>query len=350
MLELLFSTIAVILFSGIFSGTETALFTLPVSKAEQMYKEGNCSENFINLIREADSYVSTLVTMNNIVNISGSMYVGNLAYTLLGEGMLNFTFSTSLTVCIIMLSELFPKAVGNKKPKAVLAVMAKPLKFLRYVLAPVIFIMTKITNGLVYLFFGKIEEDVVSENEIRFLVNEGAKSNLSDIRESEKELIENSFKLHDMKASEVMTPRVSMSCLDGNKTLTEQADYIIDCQHSRLLVIGETIDDVLGFALQNELLAMLYRGKGDILVKDIELHKIREFGQDTTCSTLMRFFKKEKKHLSIIRDEHGGLFGLVTLEDTLEILVGEIVDETDTIEDMREDALIQKKARKANQA
>ncbi len=346
MTELILSTLGVILFSGIFSGTETALFSTTLAKAEQLYKEKSCSLNFITVIRDRDGYVSTLVFLNNIVNIAGSIYVGGLASELLGGGIWEAIFSSVLTMLIIMFAEILPKSIGNKKSFFVISIMGKPLKIAKWILNPIVLVVTTFTNFLVRLMFGKIEEDVVSESEIRYLVATGAQCSKSEIRENEQKIIEKSFDLHDTEAKDIMTPRVCMSYVQADQTLAEIADSIIDSEHTRIIVTGESIDDVIGFALKSQILTLLYKGKGDMKVADIQLHNIREVSETISAEALMVLFKREQRHIAIVKDIHGGVSGLVTLEDSLEILIGEIVDETDKTEDMRELAADIKLSRK----
>lgn len=346
MTELVLSTIIVILLSGIFSGSETALFSMSISKAKQLYAEKKCSKLFLTMIEERDSYVSTLVFLNNIVNIAGSIYVGKLAYNLLGDGITNTIFSISLTMLIIIFAEILPKSIGNKKSKNVIIIMSKPLKAAKIILNPIVFLVSKFTDSIIKTMFGKIEDETISENEIRYLASTGADCSKSDIRPNEKKLINRSFDLHDTKSKDIMTPRIIMSHISGSDKIIDIAEHVIDLQHTRIVVIGDTIDHVLGFVLKSEILTALYRGKGELLVSELELHNVRGVDESISAEALMYIFKKEQRHLAIVRDEHDGVSGVVTLEDTLEVLIGEIVDETDKAEDLREVAADQKKARK----
>ncbi|WP_210498373.1 hemolysin family protein [Vibrio crassostreae] len=337
MFELIAATTVVVLLSGIFSGSEAALFSIPASKAEQLYSEGKCTALFLKIVKVRDEYMSTLVFLNNIVNIAGSMYVAKTALAVLGDGALNTAYSFALTLMIIVFAEILPKSIGVKKSQSVIGVMARPLSWAKWLLSPVIRVVTGITGWIVNKLFGEITESVTTEAEIEYLVSAGAKCKESEIRHTEAELIQNVFDMNDTAAIDIMTPRTTLSYVNQTDKLGDIADKIKQCQHSRLVVTGESIDDVVGITYKNSILIALAEGKSEETIERLGLFDEAKFvSEKTSAESLIKIFQKEKRHLAVVNDQHGGVSGVVTLEDALEVLVGEIVDESDEVQDMRE--------------
>ncbi len=350
MFELLYSAFAVLFLSSILSGTEAALFSISMAKAELLHQEKKCSDLFLCLVKEREEYVSTLVFLNNIVNICGSMYLATTALMLFGDGSSdNRLFSIGLTLSIIIFAEILPKSIGVKKSIGVVAIMARPLQFFKFILTPAVWIVTKLTGFILRLLFGEIKDDVVTESEIEYLVQTGAKSIDSDIRHNESEIIRNAFNLHDTTALTIMTPRTCMTSLSGNETLGDCEELIKSFQHSRIIITGDSVDEILGVMFKTQLLMCLLEGKGKMKISELDIQPIREVNETTSAESLLKIFQRQQRHIAIVRDTHDGVHGVVTLEDVLEILVGEIVDETDMTEDMRELAADKKRERKLQQ-
>lgn len=335
MIELFVATMVLIILSGLWSGTEVALFCIDINKAKQLHKEGKCSTLFLKMIENKDSYVSTLVFLNNIVNIAGSMFVGAMAIKVFGNGTSNVIFSLALTLMIIVFAEILPKAVGSRKSVFIVSWMSGILEFFKWFLNPVVFLVMKFTNFILKMLFGEIVGESVSEGEIAHLVSEGAKDSNSEIRINEAELIKRVFSIHDTKAKDIMTPRTCLSWINKDKKLSEVAEQIKNSEHSRIVVVDETIDQILGIAFKTKLLIALTNGEGHKTIEELGITEIKTVNEETTAEGLQKIFQKEKKHILAVLDEHGGLSGVVTLEDVVEIVFGEIMDETDSVEDLR---------------
>lgn len=336
MISLIVATLVVIFLSGVFSGTEASLFSISLSKARQLYAEGKCSKLFLMLVENRDNYVITIVFNNNIANIAGSLVVGNIAMVVLGPGLANYIFSTMLILSIIVFAEILPKAIGARKPVQIISFMARPLEWARIALFPVVYLVTKFSDWLLKKMFGDIEEAITSEAEIRYLAQAGSDDINSEIRPSEANLIKRVFDLHDSSAEDIMTPRTCMTYLNAKDVLMDVEGTIRDCQHSRLVVVSKTVDHVAGIVFKDKLLMAMADGKQDLTIQAIGIEEVRTVSESISAEALLKIFQKEKRHLAIVMDEHDGVAGVVTLEDVLEIIVGEIVDETDTVIDMRD--------------
>lgn len=338
MVTLIISTFIVILLSGLWSGTEAALFSVDVIKARQLRAKEQCSELFLYVVENKYDYVSTLVVLNNIVNIAGSMFVGLMANEEFGSA--SGIFSAVLTFLIIIFSENIPKAIGGRKSKGIVAFMARPLHFCKWILHPIILVVSGISNFILKLIFkDKEEEESISEGEIEYLVSEAAKDKNSEIRENEAKIIKRVFDLYDLKAKDIMTPRVLISSLKSSDKLKDVANQVKTSQHSRIVVTGESIDDVVGITYKEDLLIDLAESKEESTIGELKIDTVKMVSETISAEALMRIFKSEKKLLAVVQDEHGGISGVVTLEDVIEILVGEIVDETDQAEDLRQVAI-----------
>ncbi len=171
------------------------------------------------------------------------------------------------------------------------------------------------------------------EREIRYMAQLGEEEGV--IEADELEMLQGVFQLNDMDARALMTPRISLTCIEGDVSINSVIDEVIESQHSRIVVIGESRDDVLGVVLKSSLLIAMIKGQGDEKVK-LHGYKPVEVEHSNKADDILPIFQKSRQHLAIVRDEFGGVDGVVTLEDIIEELTGEIVDETDMDEDMRE--------------
>lgn len=332
MLILFLAVVGVLLASAICSGTEAALFSIPVVKVKQLAQKQSRSSLALLKIRENMTRpIAAIVVLNNVANIVGSIMVGNIAAEVLGGRWLGL-FSGMLTFLVIIFSEIIPKTLGERYAEKIALSVARPLLGVTKTLTLILWCIEKITSPLTQ---GGDVQLTTDESEIKLLASIGQKEGV--IEEHESELIQRSFDLDNTTAKQLMTPRVAMTYLLGNLTLNEAKDQIIDSQHSRIVVVDESPDEVIGVALKDVLLTALIQGKGQSQVS--ELSQSAHFVPETVpANKLLVVFQSKKKLLAIVTDEYGGVSGVVTLEDVVEILTGEIVDETDRSVDLQEEA------------
>jgi CBS domain containing-hemolysin-like protein len=239
-------------------------------------------------------------------------------------------FSGVLTFLVIIFSEIIPKTVGERYAERIALIAARPVLGLTFILTPVVWLVEKLSAPISQ---GSMGGPTTNEAEIRLLAKIGHQEGI--IRADESEMIERVFNLNDMTAEQMMTPRVAMTYLEENMTLSEAKARIIASPHSRIVVIGESIDDVLGMVLKDELLVALIEGRGDQSVASLK-REIKLVPEKTPADRLLTLFRQRRQHLAIVMDEFGGVAGVVTLEDVLETLTGHIIDETDKVADLRE--------------
>ena len=273
--------------------------------------------------------IAMIVIMNNIANIGGSILVAALAADVFGSTWLALV-SGVLTFLVIIFAEIIPKTIGESHSTGISLLMARPVLLMTKIMTPLIWLVEKLTNP-----FTRKNKQAFStdEKEIQYLAQLGEEEGV--IEEDELSMLQGVFQLNDQEARDLMTPRLAMTCLDSDRSVEEQRQDIIDSQHSRIVVIGESRDDVRGVVLRSELLVALVEGKGEAKVGQYAYLPLTV--EDTLkADDLLPLFQQSRQHLAIVRDEFGGVSGVVSLEDVVEELTGEIVDETDTDEDMRE--------------
>ena len=329
MLTLVFAVIIVLLGSAFCSLTETVLLSVPEIKVKQWAqakKKGALV--LLQIKKKMNRPIATIVILNNIFNIVGSVVIGTIATNVLGSKWLGL-FSGVFTFLVIIFAEIIPKTLGQKHANFLSLLLALPVKFLTIIFTPLVWIMEKLTAPLTK---GKVLP-TTNETEIKFLTNIG--SNEGVIEADEAEMINRVFHLNDLFASDLMTPRILVTYLKGELTLEECQDFIINSEHSRILIVGNSIDEVIGIGFKNELLTALIQGRGT--EKLAQLASTVNFVPETIkADILLTNFQELRQHLVVVLDEYGGVAGVVSLEDVLEVLTGDIVDETDKVVNMRE--------------
>ncbi len=329
MISLLFLTLFLLFGSAFCSASEAAVFSVPHMKLESMLKQGDLKvKNLLHLKDNMSNTIGTLVIMNNLFNVVGSILIGVVAHDLFDD--VGLAIFTSIFTCLIILfGEVLPKSFGEKNALNLGIFIAKVVIFLSSIFSPLLFVLNKLS----FMMFGQGAQHFVSEDEILFMTSQGLKE--MSIERDEQQLIQNVFKMNDKTAYDILTPRVKIDALDADLTLNQQKEDVYKLSHSRLLVFGEDYDDIRGFVLLREILQALAEGQGDKTPLDFT-HPVLSIKEDTQVDNLLIMFQKKRTHIAQVVDEFGGTTGIVTLEDVLEELVGEIVDETDEVVDMRD--------------
>ncbi|MBW4556952.1 MAG: hemolysin family protein [Trichormus sp. ATA11-4-KO1] len=329
MLQLVIIVFVVILGSAFCSGTETALFSVSPLRVRQLAQSHNPSAVALLAIREnMNRPIATIVILNNIFNIVGSILTGNIATQVLGDIWLGI-FSGILTFLIIIFGEIIPKTIGERYAEPIALLAALPVTGLSIIFTPLVWIIENVTTPFVK---GK-KRPTTNEAEIKLLANIGQQEGI--IESDEAEMIQRVFRLNDVTASDLMTPRIMLTYIWGNLTLAEAKKDIIASQHTRIIVIDESIDQVIGFALKQNLLTAMVEGKNNEKIANLA-RKVHFVPEIIRADKLLKNFIEAREHLAVVVDEYGDVAGVVTLEDVLEVITGEIVDETDRSVDLQE--------------
>ncbi len=331
MIPLITAIFILLLGSAFCSSSEAALFSISTNRVKALKKEGvKRAGSLLKVKTNISSSVGTIVILNNLFNIVGTIYAGILAAELLqGNELYLGIFSGTLTFLVILFGEIIPKNFGERHAESYGLTVAPYIQQISWFFTPILFVLNKIN----FAIFGSRTQTYVSEEEIKSLIEQGIKT--QSIERDEQQIINNVFRLNDKNARDIMTPRVNIDAIDGNLSLDEQKEILYESHHSRLPVFFEDYDDIQGFILLREALEELSEGKGSQKASKI-MNEIVHLKETTRVDSLLVMFQKRRVHIAIVEDDFGGTSGLVTLEDVLEELVGEIVDETDEVVDMRE--------------
>jgi CBS domain containing-hemolysin-like protein len=312
--------IVLLFLSGFFSSAETALFSISKTKARHLAKRKNRSYALIKQMKDnPHRLLSTVLIGNNVVNVGAAALATSITIQLIPNYAVGLATGV-MTLLILVFGEVLPKSVATRNNIMIAKATIYPIYWLSIVFYPLVILLNFIPK-----ITGKIKKtpSVTEEELMTFLevVEEEG-----EIKEEEKELIHNIFEFDDTGASEIMTPRADMFVIEADEQLNLEA--IVESGFTRIPVIEDDIDHVIGI----------------VNIKDLFLHKITSgdeidvrkimtlpyfVPENKKLDKLLHQFKKRKHHMAIVVDEHGGVSGLITLEDALEEIVGEIRDETD---------------------
>lgn len=328
MLGLLVTLVGVLLGSALCSATEVALLSISPLRLRQLAAQNHRQAMLVLTIREQISRpIAAIVILNNLFNIVGSVLMGRQAAGLFpawGVGL----FSAVLTLLIITLAEIIPKTLGERFADPLALWLATPVYLLTWLLTPLIVAIER----LMAPWIRRDPHPTTSETEIQLLAQIAHQEGV--IEDDELLMIQRVFQLNDLRAADVMTPRVAMTYVEGSLTLAACQELILGSQHTRIVVIGEDIDHVVGIALKQELLAALVRQQGERLIQSF-CRPALFVPEVARLDHVLRRLQDNHEHLAVVVDEYGGVSGVVSLEDVLEVLTGEIVDETDRVTDMQ---------------
>lgn len=321
--------LGVVVGSALFSGIEAALFSISQARAIMLREQKKRGAHALVAIKENFSHsIIVIVIGNNIVNIVGSLLVGAVAVTTFESVSLGI-ISAVLTLCVVIFGEIIPKTIGENYAERIALTIAQPLSFVVFMGKPVIWVIEKITKPF------ERQRQMVSEEELQMLSELGHLE--GSIEEDERDIIQRVFTLNDMTAHDIMTPRTMMVGLHKELTLQEAKEEILTLTHSRIPLYGEDYDEIVGICYLRDVLSALAQDK-DSEPLMAYVHDVLYVSDDMKADDLLKLFLERRTHIAIVKDEFDGTSGLVTLEDVLEELVGEIVDETDEVVDMREEA------------
>ena len=309
--------------SGFFSSAETALFSISKAKAIHLAKEKGRTNTLIKKMKDdPHRLLSTILIGNNLVNVGASAIATAITIGLVESHAVGIATGI-MTFAILIFGEIFPKSIATRNNILIARLVIFPLYWLSILFYPVILFLNFIPK-----LTGKIhKKPIVTEEELMTFVEVVEEE--GGIEEEEKELIENIFEFDDTNASEIMTPRADMFVIDGDEGL--ELEEIVKSGFTRIPVIEGDIDHVVGILNVKDLLKHQATSDDEINVRQI-MRSPYFVPENKKLDSLLQQFKKRKQHMAIIVDEHGGVSGLITLEDALEEIVGEIIDETDTFE------------------
>lgn len=333
---LIFEVIALLIFvilSAFFSCTETALFSLNKLELKKMQKKEENNWRVKSIIKLLDDPQRTLISIligNMFVNISASSLATYLAIKTFGNIGIGIA-SGIMIFTILVFGEIVPKSLAVANAEAISKRVAKPIEIISTGLFPLIKFFKVIISAL-YYFLGKKsvkEKKEITEEDLITLIDAGKDEGV--IEEEEKEMIRNIFEFGDTMVKEVMIPRVDMACIPSDTKLGSILKLIKKMGHSRIPVYEETIDNIIGILYAKDLLRIYqqwYTSKEKFDLKGI-IRKAYFVPENKKIDELLDIFQKDRIQVAIAIDEYGGTAGLITMEDVVEEVVGEIIDEYD---------------------
>lgn len=321
--------VGLIILSGVFSGSETALVSVTQSKVDELVAQKKNNAKLLKKLKsDPHKLLITVLIGNNIVNIGASAYAALVFTDLFGSSGVGIATGV-MTFFILIFGEITPKSFAHEHAVTISLWIVKPIYILQYMLFPLVWFFELIVK-LVSRLVGSGKTHTVTEGELVAMLKIGAQE--GSIERQERELIENVLEFNDIEVEEVMTPRVTIDALNSEMTLAEAVEYAIKHSHSRLPVYRENLDSIMGILSIKELLKFYHKYSTNKKLKNLKLTRPMEVPKSKKINKLFREFQRKHVHIAIVIDEFGGTAGLVTLEDLLEEIVGEIVDESDTKE------------------
>ena len=288
-----------------------------------------------------DRSISAILTLNTVSHTMGAAWIASLVHREYGDTWVTL-FSIFLTFMILIFSEIIPKTIGKNHSKALAPIAAYGIQFMIVALYPLVKLSELLSKNL----STPSELPDVTRDEMIKTAELGVEE--GTIKAKESTIIRNLLKLDKIYVSDIMTPRSVFTALDGAINVDEVARKYRPIRFSRLPVYEGTLDHIIGMTHRYKILEALSQDQHTKLVRELIL-PINSVNERMTVSQALDFFIKEKDHMALVVDDYGGVTGLVTLEDTVETLLGvEIVDEFDNIEDMRKYAMEQWQLRKNN--
>lgn len=318
-----------IVLSALFSGAETALTALGRHRASVLASKGVGGMRL--WLEEPNRFLATILVANNLVNVGASALVttvamGFLPHTAAGAVAAAATFFA--TLLILVFGEITPKMFARQHAERIARLLAPPLEVLSTVLLPGVKVLTTLSNALIRLFGGKVYKSVpfLTEEELKEIITVGEHEGL--LEEEEREMIHSIFEFGETKVSEIMVPRIEMVCVDVEMPFREALGVVIEAGHSRIPVYEGSIDNIVGVLYAKDMLAALASGPPPSSIREIMRAPVF-VPEGKLVNDLLRELRREKVHIAIVVDEYGGTAGLVTIEDLIEEIVGEIEDEFD---------------------
>ena len=323
-MTLIVALVILVAFSAFFSASETAFSSLNQIRLKSRAEDGDGSAaRVLALSEKYDKLLSTILIGNNIVNIAAAS-IGTILFTRALGAERGATMSTIvLTIVVLIFGEVTPKSLAKEMPETVATAVSPVLSLLIVLFTPLNWLFTQ-WKRLLGHFVHSSEEDTITEGELMTMVSEA--ENDGELTDRESELIRSAIEFDDVEVEEILTPRVDVVAVEDNTSLDEVAQTFAESGYSRLPVYHDTIDNIIGVVHEKDF--YLARLKKETSLEELVKPTLYTTGS-TQISQLLRTLREQHHHLAVVVDEYGGTEGIITLEDILEELVGEIWDEHD---------------------
>jgi len=317
-----------IIFSGFFSSSETALTSLSELKVKHLLQEkGEKAKDLELWLMHPNKVLNTILIGNNIVNIFGSVLAAEVSHKIFGSNAIAIATGI-MTFLVIIFGEIAPKTFAKHNAESLSLFVIKILKIFYFLFYPISFALNKLVKMIIKLSGGNVEHNgpKITEDEIEFLISVGEKEGV--LENQKKEMLHNIFEISDTLAKEVMVPRTDLVAIKYGTGIDEILNILAKTEYSRIPVYDGKMDNILGILYVKDLLKYVNEDIKKLDIKTI-LRKPYFVPSTKRIDDLLREFQLHRIHFAIVVDEYGGVDGIVTLEDILEEIVGEIRDEYD---------------------
>lgn len=322
---LLVAIILLVVMSAFFSFSETAFSSLNEIKLKSLSQNDKRVKNTLKLYENFEQLLTTVLIGNNIVNLTASALSLEFFILILKGNTLDATTVSTIAITLIVLffGEVAPKFIAKSYPEKSAMLVCGPIRFFYYIFYPFAFVLICFQKLIGKIFRIK-KEDSITDEELITIVNEAEED--GTLKEEESNLIKSAIEFDDLEVKDILTPRMHIVAIDVEGDLQDIKKTVDSERYSRLPVYKGNIDSIVGFIHEKD----FYRkyGRADFTIKDI-LQEVVYVVEYTKISTLLKKMQAKKIQMAVVLDEYGGTVGIVTMEDILEELVGEIYDEYD---------------------
>lgn len=317
--------VVLIFFSAFFSGVETAFFSLSDIRLKRMISKKEKNSGLVARLKSnPQRLLITILIGNNLANISAASLATVIVTDIFNSNAVGITTGI-MTLIILVFGEITPKSLSIKYNERIACLTARTLFVMSKILLPITWIFERVypKRGL--------RVPAITEEELRIMASVGVQE--GTVQKKEAEIIKKVFQLNDITAEDVMTPRSEVYTLNENKKLRSVKNKIIDSRYSRIPIYRENLDHITGILYKDDALIYLAKKGADVALKKIAREAIF-IPESKFIDELMKEFQVRHIHMAVVVNEYGEVVGIVTLEDIIEELVGEIVDETDVSEEL----------------
>lgn len=316
-------------FSAFFSASETAFSSLNKIRLKNYADEGNRkAKRALRIAENFDKMLSTILVGNNVVNMASASLATLLATAVFGASGAAIA-TAAITVLVLVFGEILPKSLAKENSEHVAMAFGGLLSMLMKLLTPIVFLFVKIKEYSMRLVHHGKPQPSVTEEELKYIVDSIEQEGV--LEEQESDLVRSALEFDEITVQEILTPRVDLTAINVDISLQEALKIVLDAHFSRIPVYRGTIDNIIGVLQVRDLLKAVVTGEetrlSHLVTDCIYIHKTMRI------SKLLTELKAKKMHLAVVTDDYGGTMGIVTMEDVLEQLVGDIWDESDEVVD-----------------
>ncbi len=314
--------------SAFFSGSETALTALDRLRLKYLVeKKRPGAERLETVLAHPDRLLSAILIGNNVVNIAASVFATALFIKLYGEHGELMTILI-MTPVLLIFSEVCPKTYAAQNPERVSFLVLRPILLVMWVLTPLIWLVTRVSRLMTRLFPGEAGRPLISEDEIKSIITVGEQDGV--VAEEQRRMLHGVFELSQSRVRDLMVPRTEVVGIDAGTSFAEILSLVQSARHSRFPVYNESLDSIVGIVHSKDILNYVNRPE------EFQIEKVARqpyfVPESKRVNLLLQSFRERKVHLAIVVDEYGGVEGIVTLEDVIEEVFGDIEDEYDVEE------------------